>query len=418
VSVVTYTTDAQQTCLAAFFSTYQGAHLSDPLTQPSDLLAPVYTLCPNSYQWSFCGNIPVASTVDVSTILYNKGLEVFYVARCSLDGAVVPGTVLSAASAALLPPDLNLNTCTQGSSAIVHFYISAGDLTCSEAVLKETVLTIGCLRPDLEIRRIYKLCGITKTNIISKENVTLLCAAVNRMLCQSIIQPEDAVRYSSFCALYDVSTGTINREKIVFLDQATEATDIQYVRATGESCQFIVVTSLTGPLKIFCLSSVISAINNMTGSCDLFPAVFVSPVSSGSELSVFHNAVSCSFKSKCCNSPQTCITCTRPAKYGENYLAELTCGGGYHANVPNIYDDSNPYVLPPARGPYLLNPAAYGRQLNYTNLLQPYLQQPQLYGQSPGIPAYPPTVPYLQQQQQQQQQQPYQMPANNPARYT
>jgi hypothetical protein len=373
---VTFTTEHQFSCMVAAFSSYIHEERADSIRDPADSLTPIYHICPNNYKWYFCGNLPLQYAVDVEMLSTGKNVEIFAVQRIGHSNT-------SAAPA---------------TSAILHYSlkVDVDSYVCSSKAPDYTT-AVGCPVQSATLNIVYPLCGVTQCTIVSLDNVTMLCCAVNTLYCSTLPEPADGVpEYGSFCTLIDITTNKLCTEKTVFLAGSTKASEVQYARANTEICQFLIVSSPSGPLRAYCLSSIVAAINNMTQSgdnCANNPPVSVSTVSLGTE-SVFHSAVSCSYKAKCCGLPQTCVTCTRPSKYGDKYLAELLCK---HSRVESSQSDddmaySGPGLIP--MNPYGLQSNLYGRPQNYTN---PY-GRPQNYTNqmaAPYGPQLPPAGPYF-----------------------
>jgi len=189
--------------------------------------------------------------------------------------------------------------------------------------------------------------------------------------------------------LYDTNANQLRPDKIVFLKGADQSSDVQYVRGQGDACQFVFLTSPTKPLKAYCLSAIVTAMNNASACGESSPGE-VYPTDIGKE-SMYYGAEYCSYKSKCCGSTSTCVACTRPAKFYDKYLAELQCG----SEKKNNYDDAGDYGTSLARNPYQQGPQGYGRPANYTapQYGPPPPYGPQPYPPAPYGPAYSPPYP-------------------------
>ncbi|XP_055332071.1 uncharacterized protein LOC129584015 [Paramacrobiotus metropolitanus] len=391
VGRVGFTTEKELSCLVTVFSSYHTAFRYDQIREPSDILPPIYHICPNNYKWYYCGNLPVTSTVDASMWLVHKTPQAFLVAKQGVDSAPVPGVITVNRDSPT--GNYSVEKCT---TPIVHFSINPDveEYVCRNKLI-ETITNIGCSNTDGSYAPIYPLCGINKANVIYAGNMTFMCASVNVLHCCNYTVVEGQPRYSSFCMLYDTSANQLRQDKVVFLRGSDQASDLQYVRGHSDACQYIFVTSPTKSLRAYCLSSLVAAMNNVSTCGDYTPGE-INPTEIGKE-SHYYGAESCSYKSKCCGSSSTCVACTRPAKFYDKYLSELSCG----SDKKNNYDDSGDYPSPPARNPYGQSPQPYGRPGNYTQYGPPPQYGGGQYGPPlppqygpPGYPGLPPPGNY------------------------
>lgn len=366
-------------CLLAVYSSDPPEHYRDKKREPSDLLAPMYTICPNNYRWYFCGNINIEDTIDV-TVWYSQAaihavfVQLREVSTCNSATAQENKYTLTPLIQYSITPNVELYECSSKQEQVLNHI---GRLT-DEAANQE-----------------YTLCGVDQCIVASGQNGTILCCAVTvDHTCPIPGAPTTTEPYSSFCLPYNVATNKYSVERVVFLAGSEQATDIQYVRANGECCQFIVTANPAGPLEAYSLASIITQLNEQTAP------VTLKPVDLGND-HMFSNSDQCTFKSKCCNSQVTCVSCTRPAKYGDRYFGTLSCGNTGISNPYQTYNNPNFVVTEDLPGTYPASrPVA-----NYTGgaqYLPPYQPSP-MYGpglapRSNGVQVpYPPMNPPMRQ---------------------
>ncbi|GAV07325.1 hypothetical protein RvY_17171 [Ramazzottius varieornatus] len=409
----TFTAENSYQCIAAVYSSFADGCCKEEngISNPANELASIFTICPNTYKWYFCGNINIKNTIDVTVWWAQMTLHAIFIQQRE-EQICLPITIVPPLSLPLL------NCTTYTTTSLVQFAISPDiDKNVCPSRLEQGIDVIGLL-PNLTVTigDLYPLCGVRKTVIIATSNATILCAAVDvntiGRTCPPLGSLPTAQIYSSFCLLYDASANTILSSKVAFLDGAIAATDIFFLKGNVDCCQFVVTV---GPGQQFLVHSLQSIIASLLSQ--LAPETVA--LSNINLQHLFNSASSCSLSGpKCCGGSTTCLSCTRPTRFGDKHLAELNCGSsGSHpasssAGYPGVItygDDTNnansmkynasapayglqPMVRGPYGGPGPILYAGGPRPLNYSAPIvgvygpagAPHMQMQMQYGLPPG----------------------------------